>query len=76
MSSAKESNRKHETKNECASDHKPPRGPLLSDSVGKALGKPSVESPVDRNDPVSVPIAVNDDTAEAGKRGEQDEAGV
>ena len=39
------------------------------------MGKPSVESPVDRNDPVPVPIDVDDDTAVEGQRDEQDEEG-
>ena len=73
VSNSKESNRKRETRNANASDGKPPRGPLLSDRVGKVLGKPSVES-VDC-DPVSVPNDEDDDAAEAGLLGEQDEAG-
>ena len=40
----------------------PSRGLLLSDWVGKVLGKPSAESPDDCNDPIAIPIDVNDMT--------------
>ena len=54
--SSKESNSKRAARNPIGDDGKHPRGPLLSDWVGKVLGKPSVEPPRNTDDPVSIPI--------------------
>ena len=64
-SSSTESNPKRESRNTNVPDGKLPRGPLLSDWVGKVLGQPSVQSPGDCNDPVATLIDMDDDAAEA-----------
>ena len=63
-------------KNPTGVDGKPPRGPLLSDWVGKVLGKPSVEPPGNSDDPVTIPIEEEDDAVESGQTGKHDDNNV
>ena len=67
---SKESNSKRVARNPIGVHGKPPPGPLLSDWVGKVLGKPSVEAPGNSDDPVTIPIDEEDDAVETGQAGE------
>ena len=73
---SKETNSKRVAKNRNGVDGKRPRGPLLSDWVGKVLGKPFVEPPGKSDDPVTNPIDEEDDAVETGQAGKQDDTNV
>ena len=71
-----ETNSKRVAKNPTGVDGKPPRGPILSDWVGKVLGKPTVEPPGNSDDPVTIPIDEEDDAVETGQTGTHDDNNV
>ena len=74
--SSNESNSKRVARSPIGVDGKPPRGPLLSAWVGKVLGKPSVETPGNADDPITIPIDEEDDAVETGQAAERDETNV